>query len=123
MTITENKTITLTDLAVAVNRLIDEQPNTRNPQDEDTSGCLYYLDDGTEIQRCLIGQALYDLTGKNVPAVFEETGIDTLFQNDEFVHYFGLEVGENFDLRDDLADAQGVADGHARWGVIDKVNV
>lgn len=118
-TATTTKTITLTDLALAVNRLIDECPDRCNPSVG--NDCVYY-DELTDA-RCLIGQALYDLTGCNVHPSYEGQSIDALLSSDEFRRSFGLAVGDNFGLEMAIVDAQSLADGKCAWGILDKINV
>lgn len=114
-TATTTKTITLTDLAKAVNNLIEAHPKRINPTDDNGDTCVYHVESTDE--RCLIGQALYDLTGKNVPGDFEGDGVYTLLQDMVFLSHFGL-VREPTD--DDtlyaLVGVQNVADSYAPWG-------
>lgn len=114
---------TLDDLARAVNNLIDTRPTARNPQLDGVDSCLYHDPDTDE--RCLIGQALYDLTGWNVPEEFEEQGIESLLSNSKFRRFFGLDFDPDvhFGLIQAIIDAQGMADGVCAWGTIDKINV
>lgn len=120
-TATTTKT-TLVDLARAVNDLIETRPNSRNPRMDGSDSCLYHDPDTDE--RCLIGQALYNLTGWNVPAEFEEQGIESLFACGKFRRFFGLSVDPNaFGLEQAIVDAQGVADGGSRWGTLDLIPV
>jgi len=124
MTTTTHKTLTLIDLAQAMNRLIDERPNDRNPQSSDDSTTCLYHDADTD-QRCLIGQALYDLTGHNVPVQFEGLGIGVILANGEFRRFFGLHLGDEsmIGVENAIVKAQAEADGVCAWGTIDKIEV
>lgn len=112
--------ITLVDLARAVNRLIEEAPDKRNPLDG--WNCVYH-DEATD-DRCLIGQALYDLTGRNMPSEYEGQDIQSLLNYGPFRRYFGLDVdSDSFDLVVAIDNTQGLADTAGAWGTLDKINV
>lgn len=123
-TTTKTKQITLTDLAEAVNDLIDTCPRYVNPQD-DGGSCVYY--DPETDSRCLIGQALYNLTGLNVPTEFENVGIDNLLTYSNFRRHFGLEIpgdtDEDVNLANAIVGAQSMADSNYTWGRVEKIEV
>lgn len=121
---TATKEITLEDLARSVNRLIETNSNMVNPLGADSSTCVYY--DFRTDRRCLMGQALYNLTGRNVPEMFEGEGIDELLGDPVFCENFGLPVPTSLDsdlgLRDALGRAQNDADSGRVWGAIAPIN-
>lgn len=116
-------THTLVDLARHVNDVIDKMPDRLNPKDEYLGdSCVYYLEVDGEVSRCLIGQALYEMTGKNVPPRFEEATIGTNLSDAEFCGYFGIDPDDRY-LSEPIFVAQREADSGYRWGLIDKINL
>jgi hypothetical protein len=118
------KTITLIDLAEAVNRIIIERPEDCNPFSDYTNSCLYFDGYGG---RCLIGQALYDLTGMNVPKDFEGRGIYALLLHDtDFCEHFDIDFGSargDMTLFEQIVQAQNEADGQIAWGQVRPIHI
>lgn len=114
---TQTKT-TLHELAREVNSLIKWQPDTRNPRNG--SSCMYY--DPETDSRCIIGQALFNLTGWNVPDEFEDQSIESLLGYSNFCSFFGLEVDDQA-LAEALMNTQAIADGGFPWGTLNKIEV
>lgn len=120
MTTTTTTRTTLADLAQAVNRLIEEKPDNVNPKNGST--CVYH--DPITDKRCIIGQALYDLTGWNMPEEFEDNSIESLLDHSKFRNFFGLEFDyAQAEIADALVWAQGLADEGYTWGSLKKINV
>lgn len=117
MTTTATK-ITLAQLAREVNSLIKYSPDERNPRNG--SACMYY--DPETDSRCLIGQALFNLTGWNVPIEFEDQSIESLLDYSNFRAFFGLEVDDQA-LAAALIDVQEIADGGYAWGTLNSIAV
>lgn len=123
MTTTTTRTHTLTDLARHINEVIEKKPDRTNPtSDYLGDSCVYYLNDGVEVRRCLIGQALYEMTGLNVPPVFEEATISTLLSRADFCEYFSIDADDRY-LHDAIFEAQREADSMQPWGSIEKINL
>lgn len=120
--VTATATHTLEDLALVVNRLIEEHPERVNPTGVGSSACIYH-DEETD-ERCLIGEALFVLTGRNVPSEFEGKGVGSLLDNDAFCNYFGLPTDTEF-VNDStwgkLLRAQMEADRMITWGEIEPI--
>lgn len=123
MTMTTIKTITVEDLARTVNRLIAEQPTQINPVGDNS--CLYH-EEATD-KRCIAGQALYELTEKNVPKSWEDNSIEALIESPSFCERFDLVTtgpyGADGALIRQLTRVQADADGFIPWGDISPIRI
>jgi hypothetical protein len=121
-TTTQTTQHTLDELARYINRVITENSDRVNPRNEDNDACLYF--DPETLSRCLIGQALFEMTGLDVPPFFEENGIDSLLQYDVFCDFFGLPYETHLsdtDLYCGVTQAQTYADEGVYWGDISPI--
>ena len=115
---------TLEELARTVNRIIVERPGERNPTSDSDTSCLYHSPNTG--QRCLIGQALFEMTGLSVPGKYEGQSIDVLLTDMEFCNFFGLPADSRF--RDEtlwltVGGKQAQADQGKPWGSLSPIDI